>query len=88
MPVLGDFGVNQFADEALSAYFALINWGVLPYAGGWLDQPIKWREDLQTLQAVYNERIDELQQKTQPVLFEPVHDDTTGAEIKLGFLDG
>lgn len=50
-----DFGFWHPPAAVLGAWFALKNWHVLPVAGGWLDQPEHWRDDLLTAQAVYND---------------------------------
>ena len=80
-----DFGFNHDPREVLSCWFALRNWNVLPVAGGWLDQPLMLRDDLNTLQAIYNEEADVLRQKIPIIEDVQYYDDDIGAEIKLGF---
>jgi len=79
-----DFGFHHNPREVLGCWYALRNWGVLPVAGGWLDQPLTLRDDLQTIQAIYNEESDALQQKI-PSADDMKYFDDSGAEIKLGF---
>jgi hypothetical protein len=86
--IIEDFGFNHDHNEVVSCWMALRNWSILPYAGGWLDQPLAWRQDLQTAQAVYNEEMDILEKKIPEVFDEPPGVNETGARIKLGIFDG
>lgn len=83
--IVDDFGLNHDSNEAFSCWLALRNWHILPCAGGWLDQPLVWRQDLETLQAVYNEEYDTIQGKIAVIPPQAPRDEQTGAEIRLGF---
>lgn len=83
--IVEDFGFNHDPHEVIGCWYALRNWGVLPVAGGWLDQPLALRDDLYTLQAIYNEEVDTLRQRIATVNDFEFYDDDTGAKIELGF---
>jgi len=81
-PIIDDFGLNGDYNDMLSSWFALREYHILPYAGGWLDQPVAWRDDMHTLEAVYNEIVAILKGEIAVIQTAPKQDD--GAEIRLG----
>lgn len=47
-----DFGFFNPEDAVSEAHNALTEYGVLPFAGGWFDQPETWRRDLDRMTAL------------------------------------
>lgn len=44
-------------DEIVRSWEWLKDYGVLPYAGGMIDQPQEWRDDMDMCTAMYNVRV-------------------------------